>query len=131
MSGGVVGAAFEAGKQVISGEKVDVKIGLEFVKGAAKGAVAGTGIGLIASAGANTGIDAFGNVLEQTVVEGKSFNQVNLVETAVWSAGETLVLGSLGKGFDFVKNKVGINTTSIKLTQGKSNSGTGFRLMNI
>ena len=56
--GGIVSGGFELGKQIITGEMDFKSVAIETVKGAAKGAIAGTGIGLIGAAGANGVIDA-------------------------------------------------------------------------
>ena len=124
--GGLVSAAIEFGSQVISGKEIDGgKILLELGKGAIKGAIAGTGAGLLVTAASNGVIDGVGNAVEQVWIEGKSKVDVGeAVETGVWSAGMTLAFAGVDKikegiGVDkavnTIKNKLGINKIKDRL----------------
>lgn len=107
--GGIVSGVIEIGSEALSGESIDFKkIILEASKGAIKGAIAGTGAGLLVTAASNGLIDSTANAIEQKFIEGKQNIDVGeVVETGVWSAGTTLVFGGLDKAVDKVKSGIG------------------------
>ena len=113
--GGIVSGVIETGSQMVgaiqNGEKIDIdwgKVGLEAAKGVVKGAIAGTGAGLLVTAASNGLIDSTANAIEQKFIEGKQNIDVGeVVETGVWSAGTTLVFGGLDKAVDKVKSGIG------------------------
>lgn len=109
--GAIVSGGFELGKQFITGEMNFKSVAIETVKGAAKGEIAGTGIGLIGAAGANGVIDAAGDFAKQTLVEGKSIENVDpgrILESFAWGAGETLAFGGMAKMTSKIKTKIGV-----------------------
>jgi len=106
--GGLVSGAVELGSQIMSGEEVDFgKVLLETGKGTIKGAIAGTGAGLLVTAASNGAIDGVGNVIEQKLIKGKSTIDVGeAVETGVWSAGSTIAFAGIEKVAGKVVSKV-------------------------
>jgi len=121
--GFVVGGLVEFGGQVIEGlaegksfsesiQDVQIKdVVIQAFAGAAKGAIAGTGVGLVALAAANGGIDAAASVVVD-ITDGKEWDDAEVwhdaAVTGVSSAGSTLICGAIGnkvKLFDEIKVK--------------------------
>lgn len=124
--GGLVSAAVSVGTQVIDGVKSGKSVGesfksvnykevaIETAKGAVKGAIAGTGLGVVATAAIGAGVDMAGDVAKQTIVDGKSIKEVDgskVVETGIFSFGFSMVVGGVSKAVQGkITDKLGINT---------------------
>lgn len=124
--GGLVSAGISVTTQVMDGVKSgksigdsfkDVnyaEVGIEAVKGAAKGAIAGTGIGLVATAASGAAIDMAGDVAKQTIVEGKNIKDVDksrVVETGIFSFAFSLTVGQISKKVSgAITKKLGVGT---------------------
>lgn len=94
--GGVIDGISSVATQIAEGKKVSVgKTVIDVVKGAIKGAVAGTGIGIVGSAFANGGIEIVGETIKQSFDGKKGIDVGSIVGAGVWETGETLFLGGL------------------------------------
>lgn len=124
--GGLVSAAVSVSTQVIDGVKSGKSVGesfksvnykevaIETAKGAVKGAIAGTGLGVVATAAIGAGVDMAGDVAKQTIVDGKSIKDVDgskVVETGIFSFGFSMIVGGASKAIQGkITSKLGINT---------------------
>lgn len=115
--GGGVSAVLEIGSQIASdvkdGKEISIdwnKVGIEAVKGTVKGAIAGTGAGLLVTAASNGVIDGVGNAIEQKLIDGKANIDVGeAVETGIWSAGTTIAFAGIDKVVGNIKDKIGVD----------------------
>lgn len=113
VAGAAIGGIWDFGSTIIEakvkGEEVNLKeAGINFVKGAAKGAVAGSGAGLAGCAIAEGFTDFFGDMATQKIVEEKSWNDMNVgksLRIGVSSAVETAAFGKIAKS-SLVKDKI-------------------------
>ncbi|MBS5053142.1 MAG: RHS repeat-associated core domain-containing protein, partial [Clostridiales bacterium] len=111
--GGVIEGISSVATQIAKGKKVSVgKTVIDVLKGAGKGAVAGTGIGIVGSALANGGIEIVGEAIEQSFDGKQGIDAGSIVEAGVWETGETLFLGGLSNVASKVKKVMKITPKS-------------------
>ena len=108
--GGLIGGIAQVASNIIEGENAFDGVGAAFISGAASGALASTGVGIVGSIVGNAGISMIGNAATQ-VVENKGFDDFDVGDMLIDGAigGISGAIGGGGSGSKHL-NKLGKQT---------------------
>ena len=108
--GGLIGGIAQVASNIIEGENAFDGVGAAFISGAASGALASTGVGIVGSIVGNAGISMIGNAATQ-VVENKGFDDFDVGDMLIDGAigGVTGLINGPGTGSEHLKT-LGKNT---------------------
>ena len=107
--GGLIGGIAQVASNIIEGENAFDGVGAAFISGAASGALASTGVGIVGSIVGNAGISMAENVVTQ-VIDNKGFDDFDV--------GDMLIDGAIGGGTGLI-NGPGTGSEHLK-TLGKN-----------
>ena len=108
--GGLIGGIAQVASNIIEGENAFDGVGAAFISGAASGALASTGVGIVGSIVGNAGISMIGNAATQ-VVENNGFDDFDVGDMLIDGAigGISGAIGGGGSGSKHL-NKLGKQT---------------------
>ena len=108
--GGLISGIAQVASNIIEGENAFDGVGAAFISGAASGALASTGVGIVGSIVGNAGISMIGNAATQ-VVENKGFDDFDVGDMLIDDAigGVTGLINGPGTGSEHLKT-LGKNT---------------------
>lgn len=103
--GGLIGGIAQVASNIIEGENAFDGVGAAFISGAASGALASTGVGIVGSIVGNAGISMIGNAATQ-VVENKGFDDFDVGDMLIDGAigGISGAVGGVGYGSNHLKS---------------------------
>ena len=103
--GGLIGGIAQVASNIIEGENAFDGVGAAFISGAASGALASTGVGIVGSIVGNAGISMIGNAATQ-VVENKGFDDFDVGDMLIDGAigGISGAVGGAGYGSNHLKS---------------------------
>ena len=103
--GGLIGGIAQVASNIIEGENAFDGVGAAFISGAASGALASTGVGIVGSIVGNAGISMIGNAATQ-VVENNGFDDFDVGDMLIDGAigGISGAVGGAGYGSNHLKS---------------------------
>ena len=103
--GGLIGGIAQVASNIIEGENAFDGVGAAFISGAASGALASTGVGIVGSIVGNAGISMIGNAATQ-VVENNGFDDFDVGDMLIDGAigGISGAVGGVGYGSNHLKS---------------------------